>query len=84
MSVDAATEQRLRAFVADWKDRPMEDRCTIREFLTDWCRALGTAAPDDVSFPALVERQQRRHAERVDEGEAREEHEHGDQASPRA
>jgi hypothetical protein len=50
MSVNAAIEQRLRAFVADWKDRTMEDRSTIREFLTDWCRALGTAAPDGVDF----------------------------------
>lgn len=50
MSVDAATVQRLRAFVADWKDRPAQERSTFSEFLADWCRALGTAVPDDVDF----------------------------------
>lgn len=49
MNVDAIS-QRLRAFVAVWKDRPDGERSGFQHFLVELCQALGTATPDGVDF----------------------------------
>jgi hypothetical protein len=50
VSVEAATLQRLRGFVAAWKNRAADEHAGFPRFLIELCRALGTAEPDGFDF----------------------------------